>query len=244
MAGVGPIAVQVVGRQLRRERPRRVAEPDRAISGPVFSNFSHLSALTSLDLSGNSIIGPLPDGDLNQCHSLLRLNLSHNLITESLNVSGLTRLQILDVSGNRLQGGVAVNFPAICTDLTFLDLSTNNLTDNITNLLDRCARLEYVDLSSINFNGELWPSVPRFRKFSAGEIDILQSSTFPDGCMLQSLDLSENQLLGNFPDSIARCVKLTYMSLWGNNFTGMIPAGTGKLAALETLILGNNGFDR
>ncbi|KAF7013423.1 hypothetical protein CFC21_027507 [Triticum aestivum] len=218
-----------------------------AISGPAFSNFSWLSALTSLDLSDNSITGPLPDGDLNQCHGLLRLNLSHNLITESLNVSVLTRLQILDVSGNRLQGGVAVNFPAICADLTFLDLYTNNLTDNSTNLLDGCARLEYVDLSSNNFNGELWPSVARFRKFSAAENNLtgsVPSSTFPDGCMLQSLDLSTNQLLGNFPDSIARCVKLTYMSLWGNNFTGMIPAGTGKLAALGTLILGNNGFDR
>nr|XP_040254825.1 probable LRR receptor-like serine/threonine-protein kinase At1g74360 [Aegilops tauschii subsp. strangulata] len=200
-----------------------------AISGPAFGSFSRLSALTSLDLSCNSITGPLPDGDLNQCHGLLHLNFSHNLITESLNVTGLTRLQVLDVLGNRLQGSVAVNFPAICADLTLLDL------------------LEYDELSTDNFNGELWPSVARFRKFSVAENNLtgsVPSSTFPDGCRLQTLDLSANQLVGNFPDSMARCLKLTCMSLWGNNFFGMIPTGTGKLTALDTLILGNNGFDR
>ncbi|VAH44186.1 unnamed protein product [Triticum turgidum subsp. durum] len=217
------------------------------ISGPAFGNFSRLSALTSLDLSDNSITGPLPAADLNQCRGLLHLNLSHNLITGPLNLSGLTRLQVLDVSGNRLDGAVAVNFPAICADLTLLDLSTNNLTGNITGLFDGCPRLDKVDLSSNNFTGELWPGIAKFREFSAAENNLTRSvpwSTFPDGCRLQSLDLSANQLVGGFPDSIAQCVNLTYMSLWGNNFTGIIPAGIGKLAVLETLILGNNEFDR
>ncbi|KAE8780341.1 putative LRR receptor-like serine/threonine-protein kinase [Hordeum vulgare] len=217
------------------------------ISGPVFGGFSRLPALTSLDLSDNSITGALPAADLNQCRGLLHLNLSHNLITGPLVLSGLTRLRVLDVSGNRLDGAVAVNFPAICADLTLLDLSTNNLTGSVTGLLDGCARLDKVDLSSNNFTGELWPGIARFREFSAAENNLTGSvpwSTFPDGCRLQSLDLSANQLVGGFPDSIANCTNLTYMSLWGNNFTGKIPAGIGKLAVLETLILGKNKFDR
>uniref|UniRef100_M8BRP3 Putative LRR receptor-like serine/threonine-protein kinase n=1 Tax=Aegilops tauschii TaxID=37682 RepID=M8BRP3_AEGTA len=232
------------------DRGSRVASLNLAgstISGQVFGNFSRLSALTSLDLSGNSINGPLPAADLNQCRGLLHLNLSHNLITGPLNLSGLTRLQTLDVSGNRLEGGVAVNFPAICADLNLLDLSTNNLTGNITGLFDGCVRLDKVDLSSNNFTGELWPGIAKFREFSAAENNLTGSvpwSTFPDGCRLQSLDLSDNQLVGGFPDSVANCTNLTYMSLWGNNFTGIIPAGIGKLAVLETLILGNNKFDR
>ncbi|CAM0906586.1 unnamed protein product [Alopecurus aequalis] len=218
-----------------------------SISGPVFGNLSRLSALTSLDLSNNSITGALPAGDLNQCRGLVHLNLSHNLITGTLDLSGLTRLQVLDVSGNRLEGGVAGSFPAICANLTLLDLSTNRLTGNITGLFDSCARLDNVDLSSNNFTGELWPGVARFRQFSAAENNltgIIPSSTFPDSCKLNSFDLSANQLVGNFPDSIASCANLTYMSLWGNKFTGKIPAGIGKLAALETLILGKNQFDR
>uniref|UniRef100_A0ACD5ULP4 Uncharacterized protein n=1 Tax=Avena sativa TaxID=4498 RepID=A0ACD5ULP4_AVESA len=217
------------------------------ISGPTFGNFSRLSALTSLDLSDNSVTGPLPLGDLNQCRGLLHLNLSHNLISGSLDISGLTRLRKLDVSGNRLEGAVAGNFPVICADLTFLDLSTNALTGNITSLFDGSDRLDHVDLSSNNFTGELWPGVARFSRFSAAENSlsgIVPTSTFPDSCRLLSLDLSTNQLTGNFPDSVAKCSNLIYISLWGNNFAGTIPAGIGKLAALETLILGNNSFDR
>lgn len=109
------------------------------MSGPAFGNFSRLSVLTSLDLSDNSIIGALPVSDLNQCHGLVHLNISHNLITGSLNVSGLTKLRVLDVSANRLEGGIAFNFPAICANLTLLHLSTNNITGNITNMLERVA---------------------------------------------------------------------------------------------------------
>ncbi|XP_037475419.1 probable LRR receptor-like serine/threonine-protein kinase At1g74360 [Triticum dicoccoides] len=217
------------------------------MSGPAFGNFSRLSVLTSLDLSDNSIIGALPVSDLNQCHGLVHLNISHNLITGSLNVSGLTKLRVLDVSANRLEGGIAFDFPAICTNLTLLHLSTNNIAGNITNMLEGCARLEYVDLSSNNFDGELLPDVARFRKFSIAENNITGSvpwSMFPNGCKLQSLDLSANQLVGSFPDSIAKCTNLTYLSLWGNNFAGMVPAGIGKLASLEALVLGKNRFDR
>lgn len=216
-----------------------------SISGPAFGNFSRLPALAELDLSDNTIGGA---GDIGQCRGLVLLNLSHNLINGSLDLSGLTRLHTLDVSGNRLSGGVAANFTAMCAaDLAVLNVSTNALTGNITGMFDGCARLEYVDLSSNNFTGELWPGVARFRQFSAAENNLTGSvppATFPDGCRLESLDLSANYLTGSFPDSIAKCANLTYLSLWGNGFNGFIPSGIGKLAAIETLILGNNSFDR
>ncbi|KQK15418.1 probable LRR receptor-like serine/threonine-protein kinase At1g74360 [Brachypodium distachyon] len=220
-----------------------------AISGPAFGNFSRLPALVSLDLSDNSITGFLPADDLNQCRGLTHLNLSHNLITGPLHIPGLTNLRTLDVSGNRLNGSVAGNFPSICAgELEQLDMSTNRFTGNITGMLDGCGnKLERVDLSSNNFTGELWPGVSRFSQFSAAENNLtgsIPSSTFQDGCRLQSLDLSANKLAGSFPDSIAKCQNLTYLSLWGNNFAGTIPAGIGELGVLETLILGKNRFDR
>jgi Leucine-rich repeat (LRR) protein len=232
---------------VRCDATGRVASLDlsgASISGPAFGNFSRLPALSTLDLSGNTLNST---GDVSQCRGLVHLNLSRNLITGPLDLSGLTRLRTLDVSRNRLEGGVAGRFPAACADLAVLNVSTNRLTGNITGLLDGCGRLEYVDLSSNNFTGELWPGVARFSEFSAAENNLtrsVSSTTFPDGCRLQSLDLSSNWLVGKFPDSIAKCAELTYLSLWGNNFTGTIPAGMGALAAIETLILGNNQFDR
>uniref|UniRef100_R7WF09 Putative LRR receptor-like serine/threonine-protein kinase n=1 Tax=Aegilops tauschii TaxID=37682 RepID=R7WF09_AEGTA len=187
-----------------------------AISGPAFGSFSRLSALTSLDLSCNSITGPLPDGDLNQCHGLLHLNFSHNLITESLNVTGLTRLQVLDVLGNRLQGSVAVNFPAICADLTLLDLSTNNLTDNITKLLDscqagiptkltNCRRLRFLDISTNKFGGDMQEI---FGNFTILKYLVLHDNNYTGGIvasgvlrlpLLARLDLSFNEFTGEPP---------------------------------------------
>ncbi|XP_040382388.1 probable LRR receptor-like serine/threonine-protein kinase At1g74360 [Oryza brachyantha] len=217
------------------------------ISGGAFGNFSRLTALTWLDLSDNSIGGELPAGDLAQCRGLVHLNLSHNLIAGALDLSGLTGLRTLDVSGNRLEGGIAANFPAICGDLAVLNVSSNRLAGNVTALFDGCPKLEYIDLSSNNFTGELWPGISRFTQFNVAENNLtggVPATTFPGGCKLQSLDLSANHLLGGFPDSIASCSNLTYLSLWGNNFAGKIPAGIGKLAGLETLILGKNRFDQ
>jgi Leucine-rich repeat (LRR) protein len=108
-------------------------------------------------------------------------------------------------------------------------------------MFDGCARLEYVDISPNNFTGELWPGVTRFRQFNAAENNLtgsVPSATFPDGCKLESLDLSANNLIGSFPDSIAN------LSLWGNDFNGVIPAGLGNLTVIETIILGKNSFDR
>ena len=62
-----------------------------SISGPAFGNFSRLPALARLDLSDNTICAA---GDIGQCLGLVHLNLSHNLINGSLDLSGLTRLQI------------------------------------------------------------------------------------------------------------------------------------------------------
>ncbi|KAJ1291733.1 hypothetical protein BS78_02G338700 [Paspalum vaginatum] len=234
-------------RGVRCDAAGRVASLDlsgSSISGPAFGNFSRLSALVSLDLSNNTISAA---GDVGQCRGLVHLNLSHNLINGSLDLSGLTRLRTLDVSWNRLLGGVAANFTAMCADLAVFNVSTNRLTGDITGMFDACARLEYVDLSSNNFTGELWPGVARFRQFNVAENNLTGSvppDTFPDGCKLQSLDLSANYLTGSFPGSIAKCENLTYLSLWGNSFNGRIPAGMGKLALIETLILGMNSFHR
>ncbi|TVU13972.1 hypothetical protein EJB05_37412, partial [Eragrostis curvula] len=177
---------------------------------------------------------------------LTHLNLSRNLISGPLNMSGLTRLRTIDVSGNRLQGDITANFPAICADLTVLNVSTNMLTGNITGLFDGCGKLEFVDLSSNKFVGELWPGVAKFRLLSVAKNMLTGSippATFPEGCKLESLGLSANQLVRKFPDSISKCSNLTYLSLWENGFTGAIPVGMGELTVLHTLILGKNMFD-
>ncbi|XP_020098966.1 probable LRR receptor-like serine/threonine-protein kinase At1g74360 [Ananas comosus] len=216
------------------------------ISGPAFGKFSLLTELARLDLSANTIDGTLP-ADLNRCCGLRYLNISHNLISGELNVSGLANLEILDVSLNRFEGPIAFNFPAVCTNLSVLNVSTNNFTGEMAGVFDKCQKLRYLDLSANHFSGEIWQGLNSLREFSVAENDLtgeILPGAFTADCALESLDLSDNNFSGALPNSIANCPKLNFLSLSGNGFGGAIPSGIGALMELESLFLGRNRFDR
>ncbi|XVE54749.1 hypothetical protein DITRI_Ditri03aG0106600 [Diplodiscus trichospermus] len=219
---------------------------DNYISGEMFNNFSALTQLQELDLSRNTIGGAIPD-DLNRSSRLVYLNLSHNILEGELNLTGLNSLQKLDLSMNRIQGGIQVNFPAICKRLIVANLSTNNFTGRIDYCFDGCWNLQYLDLSSNNFVGNLWSGFARLVEFSVSENSVsgtLLRSMFSDNCSLQVLDLSENNFHGELPGEISNCKNLAILNIWGNNFTGPIPSEIGMISTLQGLFLGNNNFSR
>ncbi|TVU43289.1 hypothetical protein EJB05_09745, partial [Eragrostis curvula] len=216
------------------------------ISGPAFSNFSLLTRLTHLDLSANSITGQLQD-DLRHCKPLRYLNLSNNFFGGILDVSSLTNLQTLDVSQNQFRGRIDKNFPAICSSLRTLSVASNDLSGKIDGLFDGCPKLSYVDLSWNSFSGNVLLGASRFTHFTANNNNFtgtISSSIFNSTeCKLQNLNIGTNYLFGKFPDSIANCTSLKFLSLWDNGFHGPIPPGIGSIAGLEVLVLGSNRFD-
>ncbi|PKA59865.1 putative LRR receptor-like serine/threonine-protein kinase [Apostasia shenzhenica] len=220
---------------------------DSNISGEIYSSFSALPALVSLDLSANSLTGPVPP-DLNQCRGLRYLNVSHNLINGELNITGLAHLENLDVSVNRFVGRVISSFPLNCGNLISLNISSNNFTGDIDDYFKDChGKLQFLDLSLNQFGVGMWMGFWWLREFLASDNHLtgeLPPETFPASCNLESLDLSGNGLRGSFPHSIANCSKLTFLNIWGNLFTGRIPSSIGSLSELNTLILGNNSFDK
>lgn len=52
-----------------------------------------------------------------------------------------------------------------------------------------------------------------------------------------TLDLGDNNLTGNFPESVCSLINLKYLGLSGNNLTGEIPESIGNLKKLEKLWL-------
>ncbi|CAL9048335.1 unnamed protein product [Musa banksii] len=215
------------------------------INGEIFPNFHLLTELTRLDLSSNIIGGSVP-ADLNKCSALEHLNLSSNVISGELNLAGLTNLVMLDLTNNRFNGSIRSNFPAICANLVSLNISSNIFSGDITGCFDRCPKLEYLDLSSNQFNGYIWQG-QNLRELLVSENLLngeLSSSTFTSNCALEILDLSMNDFSGTFPGSIANCSKLTSLDLRDNAFDGEVPSGIGSLSELNSLRLGNNAFDR
>ncbi|KAJ3673017.1 hypothetical protein LUZ60_006391 [Juncus effusus] len=216
------------------------------LSGELFSNFSLLTHLSHLDLSTNTISGTVP-ADLNLCTGLKYLNISHNTLTGTINLTGLTNLETLDISINRFQGDIYANFPSICENLITFNISENNFTGGIVGLFDKCEKLLHVDLSSNHFTGEIWKGFYRLKEFYVSENNLtgeIFRDNFQVNCALNVLDISVNQFLGNFLDSVSNCSELSLLSLWGNDFHGFIPSGIGKLSNLEKLLLGANRFDR
>ncbi|MQM00383.1 hypothetical protein Taro_033126 [Colocasia esculenta] len=227
-------------------RVTRIDLRDSSISSAIFPGFSNLTELTHLDLSRNTICGNVSAG-LNQCAKLRYLNLSHNIISGELNLSGLPQLQVVDVTLNRFTGEIQPDFASICGNLVTFNISLNKFSGGIRNLFDRCPNLRYLELSANNFTGDVWPGFSSLEEFSVSENNItgtIMPEFFPSSCRLRVLDMSQNGLRGEFPDSIANCSNLTTMNIWGNRFRGRVPSGIGFLGELENLFLGNNGFDR
>ncbi|KAJ6794211.1 putative inactive receptor kinase isoform X1 [Iris pallida] len=97
--------------------------------GPFPADFANLTSLTSLHLQLNSLSGPLPP-DLSPWRNLTVLDLSYNAFTGSVpaSLSNLTALVSLNLSNNSLSGDLPdLRLPS----LRFLDLSNNSLTGTI-----------------------------------------------------------------------------------------------------------------
>ncbi|XP_057517083.1 probable LRR receptor-like serine/threonine-protein kinase At1g74360 [Amaranthus tricolor] len=214
-----------------------------SLNGEISGNFSGLSELKFLDLSGNTL-SMIPD-DLGGCKNLKILNVSHNMISGELNFTGFSSLEVLDLSMNKIGGEIQVSFPAICSKLRVLNISTNNFTGSIDGCFDGCPNLEYIDLSANNFTGKIWSGFSKLKGFDIGENQF--SGSFPSwyfnqNCSLEILDLSENNFNGEFPDEISNCKNLSDLILGGNNFTGSVPETLGSISGLKVLILGGNKF--
>ncbi|CAH9092693.1 unnamed protein product [Cuscuta europaea] len=218
------------------------------LTGRMFGNFSALTELSSLDLSSNTIGGPIPADLLTEgmAASLRFLNLSHNIFDGQLNLTALHRLEVLDVSTNRLHGDIGSGLPGTCDRLVVANISNNHVTGEIRDAFRKCRNLEYIDLSYNNLTGDMFSGrFDRLKEVSLAENQMsggLSGPIFSPNCSLQFLDLSGNHFSGLLPKEISNCKDLRIINLSANNFSGPIPTEIGSLFSLEGLYLGSNRF--
>ncbi|GLJ16077.1 hypothetical protein SUGI_0267670 [Cryptomeria japonica] len=215
-----------------------------SLEGPFFSEFSLLTALTSLSLTENQFGGEIP-GDLGDCKSLKMLNLSSNKLEGTPNFTALTNLQSLDLSFNRLNGSISTVVPKICDKLTLLNLSSNNFTGSVTEDHLNCTYLKAVDLSENELVGPVWAGFGNMEEVLlccnnfTGPIPV---KAFNESCSLRKLDLSDNLLTGPIPENISNCRDLVLLDLSQNELFAKIPSQFGLLENLNTLVLRNDNL--
>ncbi|KAF8012154.1 hypothetical protein BT93_I0321 [Corymbia citriodora subsp. variegata] len=195
----------------------------------AFPSGSKCSAvLSSLDLSGNALSGPVSDiASLGTCQNLKVLNFSGNRLdntgqeSAAAGLRGLENLQVLDLSFNQISGSnvnVSWVLSGGCDAMTHLSLRGNKLTGDVD--VSSCKKLQYLDVSQNNIS----VSVPALGDCSA----------------LEHLDVSSNGFYGDIGRAVSACSQLSFLNLSNNHFSGPIPSLPTK--NLQYLYLSRSGF--
>ncbi|KAF8390919.1 hypothetical protein HHK36_023218 [Tetracentron sinense] len=203
------------------------------ISGELPQTWEILAELEVLHLANNNLHGKLPPF-LNNCTSLLILDLGDNKLYGNLPTwigERSPQLKILRLRSNLFSGTIPRQ---LCrySDIHILDLAHNDLSGLIpsclSNLSGMIGRISYHSSSIISSQYVMVGTKGR---------ELEYSNTLP---LVDSIDLSSNNLSGEIPEGINILSGLGILNLSKNHLTGKIPEKIGSLRWLETLDLSRN----
>ena len=215
-------------------------------SGEVPKQLLARTDLWTLRVSNNKFHGEIFSSDFNLTN-LESLYLDNNQFTGTLSnvILRIPELRVLDVSNN--MSGEIPSFIGNMTYLVELKFSSNSFNGKLPPEISRLQSLEFLDVSQNALSGPL-PSLENLRGLKhlhlgrnifTGLIprDFLNSSS-----KLMSLDMRDNRLFGNVPNSISRLSELRILLLRGNFLSGFIPNHLCHLTQISLMDLSNNSF--
>jgi Leucine-rich repeat (LRR) protein len=216
-----------------------------------------LSALESIDLSGNNLTGQIGSQDLGFL-GLRSLDLSRNSLSGPLTaISNLTMLEYVNLARNYFNETLPENgnLPA----LKYVNLSYNELTGTVPNLsgLDLLERLDLsnqlVSAFDIKTGLRITHGITGVIPATVEYLDFLQEFVMSNNLLtgsipeafarlnfLHTLDLENNQLSGTIPSSLNLLEKLVTVALARNRLSGPIPELGGSDVVIRTVTLKNN----
>ncbi|KAL5760413.1 hypothetical protein ACOSP7_018924 [Xanthoceras sorbifolium] len=230
------IFLSLSGNQLTRDIPASIGE---------------IMLLQVIDLSRNNISGSIPSS-LRNCSFLKVLDLAYNNLSREIPTTfgQLRQLQSLHLNDNKLTGNVPLSFqnlskiPAKLSNLSslqVLDLAENNLTCRIPGSLgDLQAMAREQNVVQYLLYGKY-----RGLYYEENLIITTKSQTQPFTktlSLVTSLDLSGNNLSGDFPEELTKLSGLLVLNLSGNHISGIIPGNISSLHQLSSLDLSSNNL--
>lgn len=250
---------------------KEISLDNMSLSGAISPSISVLQSLTSLVLPSNALSGELPS-QLSNCSSLKVLNLTgNNMVGNIPDLSALTNLEVLDLSLNYFSGdfpawvgnltglvslglgfndyneGVIPESLGNLKNLTWSFLASSNLRGEIPESFFELSALETMDFSTNRISGLFPKSISKLRNLKKIELFVNNlTGEIPLGLAnltnLQEIDISQNKMYGKLPKEIGNLAHLVVFQLYDNNFSGELPAGFGDLRHLTGFSIYRNSF--
>ncbi|KAI6671398.1 hypothetical protein NL676_006283 [Syzygium grande] len=213
-----------------------------------------LSSLRYLNLGG---IDLSKDTDywlhaINSLPSLTELRLPNCFLSKlplSLPFINVTSLEVLDLSNNNFNSSLP-QWLFNLTRLVHLDLNSNSLGGELPDKLANLASLQELDMSQNSYlEGRLPKSLGSLcdlsvLKLSVNKItgkitDFINGLARCNDSKLENLDLGNNKLFGNLPDSLGNLKKLRYLNIRSCQLGPEFPTWLKNQNDLRTVVMNN-----
>ncbi|KAB5514783.1 hypothetical protein DKX38_028689 [Salix brachista] len=222
-------------------------------SSNIFQTIKTMTSLKTLRLWGCNLNGQLPTGlcDLNH---LQELDIGSNDLSGFLPpcLANLTSLQQLYLSSNHLKIPMSLSPLYNLSELKYFYVFGNEIyAEEDDHNLSPKFQLESLDLSG---HGQVAGAFPKFlyHQFNLQSLDLTDTQIkgeFPNWLIenntyLQALSLGNCSLSGPFLLPRSPHMNLSFLTISMNNFQGQIPSEIGAyFPGLQGLIMSDNGFD-
>ncbi|ONI21628.1 hypothetical protein PRUPE_2G076700 [Prunus persica] len=201
---------------------------------------------------------------LMSCKSLHALSLVGSFVGEGMpfddgmvDFDGFQNLRLLNMAGSNITGEIPVWLSKL-NNLEILILAFNQITGPIPSWLGNLPRLFFINLSYNRISGEFSKQLCRLPRFvyepTASQVEqyefelpVYSSVTanqsflpFKLSLFPATIDLSNNNIVGDIPTEIGQLHLLSQLALHSNNISGVIPDQISTLKNLEVLDLSMN----
>ncbi|PHU16758.1 hypothetical protein BC332_12453 [Capsicum chinense] len=241
---------------------------DNQLTGSISTSLFNISSLVTVSLALNRLSGSLLLNEGNIVSNLEFLSVSNNQISGCIpsNICQLRELQVLGyfnissleritVNFNNLSGTVPAATDLHLPNLKLLLLGENQLEGETPLFITNASKIEAVGLENNFLKGTIPTNLGNLRELRGlfltsnqlmnepREHELQFFNSLADCRMLRYLEVGYNPLNGILPNSIGNLSSTTEaVNLADAHISGFIPASTGNISCLITLVFKNNNL--